>query len=111
MKIPMVQTVKNEGILIYLVILTGFFLLLETSFFIQCNQSYFADAPVVLHQLHIPITVLPGIIYFLGAQLLVHTAFTILVWLVTLPISYLFKLSSNKKLFLALSLWVIGMVT
>lgn len=55
---------QNDGIFLYLLLLTAFFLLLEISFFIQCNRAYLSDYTFVSDNLHIPVTIVPGILFF-----------------------------------------------
>lgn len=70
----------SEGILFYLIILTGFFFLLELSFFVQCNKAYLGDFTFVSHHIQIPWRILPGIVYFVFAQLFLHLLFAFIVW-------------------------------
>src|SRR5215475_7687735 len=83
----------------YLLVLTGFFILLEISFFIQSIKAYLGDFSVIPDQLHIPYTILPDIFYFGFAQLSLHILYCILVWIITLSIAHLLKLRANKMIF------------
>ncbi len=111
MQITPISTSKNEGIFFYLVFLTGFFLLLEISYFIQCNRTYFYAFSFVADNLHIPATILPGIVFFIFAQLFVHLVYCCLAWLITLLIKSLFHVTGNKLLFLAVGIWTAGIVS
>ena len=104
----MAHKVKKEGIFFSLLLLTGFFFLLEISFFIQGNQVYFSDFIYVSSQLRIPLAIIPGIVHFIFVQLLIHFIYCLVIWLMTLSISFLFMFSLNKKLALAILLWAIG---
>jgi arylsulfatase A-like enzyme len=102
---------KNEGIFFYLLLLTGFFILLEISYFIQCNRAYLSVFTWVSNNIHIPAAILPGIFYFLLAQLTVHFCYCVLVFVVTSLISNLFHLLPNTKIRLAISIWTLGILT
>lgn len=111
MKTQMVQTVKTGGLFFYLLFLTGFFFLVEISFFIQCNKAYLSDFHWVTNSLHIPVTIIPGVLYFIGAQLLVHFVYCLLIVFITSQIAQFIKLASNKQVYLGTYLWCIGIVT
>lgn len=91
-----------EGILFYLSLLTGFFLLLEISFFIQCNKAYLGDFTFVSHQIHIPWRILPGIAYFILAQLSLHALFLGVVWCIANFSAQTLRLHGTARLQLAL---------
>ncbi len=105
------HTNKNDGFFFYLIYLTGFFLLVEISFFIQCNRTYFYEYTFITNHLHIPSTILPGIMFFIFAQLLVHISYCCLAWLVSVLLIHLFQLSGNKAIFLCISIWLLGIMT
>jgi hypothetical protein len=107
----MQQNDKTTGVLFYLLLLTAFFILLELSFFIQSNSVYFSIFSALVDNLHIPITVLPGMLYFIFAQLLVHFSYCLLVWFISLQITKLLHLSADRALYLAISIWTLGIVT
>lgn len=111
MPIQTTHVSKNEGIFFYIFLLTGFFLLLEISFFIQCNRPYLSDFTFVTDKLHIPVSILPGIFYFLFAQAAVHLAYCFLVWYVTLLVADLWQLSAAKRIQLAMGITLLGLVT
>lgn len=102
---------KKEGVFLYLLFLTGFFLLLEVSFFIQSNKVYFADFTSVADKLHIPAAVLPGLLFFLFAQFLVHLGYCLGVWGVTLLVSNFLRLNSHQTIFASMVFWLQGLVT
>lgn len=106
-----VHTVKKEGIFFYLLLLTSFFVLLEISFFIQCNKTYLADFSFVSTQLKIPAAVIPAIIYFLSAQVFLHLSYCVVVWWIAKKIASLLRFNFNEKLFLGMSLWLLGIFT
>lgn len=111
MNIKTLQTHKNEGILFYLLMLTGFFFLLEVSFFIQCNRGYLSDYTFVSDSLNIPVTIVPGIAYTIIAQLCIHLFYCLLVWISVELISYFLSVSSQKKIILGISVWLLGLIT
>src|SRR5260370_38050380 len=87
---------KKSQLFTYLCILTGFFILLEISFFIECNQFYFSDFMDVTHQIHIPYRILPGIAFFIFAQSLLHVFYVTFIWLLTRSTLLLFPSWCNK---------------
>ncbi|HEX4044380.1 MAG TPA: sulfatase-like hydrolase/transferase [Gammaproteobacteria bacterium] len=104
---------QKSNLFFYLLSLTGFFLLLEISFFIQCNKSYFYVFNFVSANLELPITLLPGILYFIVAQLSVHIGYCLLIWSVTLAMAYLCQCYRIpcKTYILGMGLWSLGMIT
>ena len=96
------------AVLQILLLLTGFFLLLEISFAIQCSQVYLADFSFVANQLNFPLTLLPGICVFIGAQLLIHLIYSMIVWGMSDQIAYLL---SMQHLRVAIACWIFGIVT
>jgi arylsulfatase A-like enzyme len=102
--------VRHKEILFYLIILTGFFLLLETSFFIQCNKIYLTDSLLFSQSRAVLLAVLPGMLYFILAQCLVHLGFCLLVWVLVSLTAVFFKLSYDKTLILTISAWLIGLI-
>lgn len=87
----------------YLLILTGFFVFVELSFFIQCNHAYLADFSFVTDHLQLPKSILPGIIFYLFAQLLVHFLFCLFAWSLATAIS--------NKLSFAIMVWILCLMT
>lgn len=111
MRTPMAQQAKKTGTLFSLLILTGFFILLEISFFIQTNKTYFIDFGFVAEKINFSAAMLNDIYFFIFAQLLVHMVFCLWIWGVSSLISLFFHFSGNKKIFTALGIWLIGIVT
>lgn len=109
--VPEKNTLKRDSVFLPLFFLTGFFLLLEISFFIQCNKMYLADFSSVSDALAIPYTILPGVFYFLGAQLLVHVSYSFLIGCIALLAAKSIKLAENKKAYFAMIMWGWGLVT
>jgi arylsulfatase A-like enzyme len=103
--------IKKESVFPYLFFLTGFFALLEISFFIQLSKSYVGDFTAVSDVVSIPRGVLPDILYFLFAQTLVHVAYCVLIGLITLLVADLFYLKESRKIALGIGLWLLGCIT
>ena len=101
----------NRTLLPPLLILMACFVLLELSFFIQGNRAYLFDFIFVSDGLHIPLGVLPGVLFFLAAQALLHAGYCLLVWYVTRPMAVHWRLSSTETLYLGISLWLLGIMT
>ena len=101
----------SSALFFYLILLTGFFLLLEISFFIQSNKAYLGDFEFVTNQLTIPATILPGVIGFIAAQLFLHALYCVLIWAVTLLVAHLLRFTSNQEVTLGISCWLMGLAT
>lgn len=99
---------SSASLLSYLGILTAFFLLLEVSFFIQCNLTYLDDFKTISSNISIPLSILPGIIFFVCAQLAIHVFYCLLVWFSVIYCCYLFRLSGNTPFWLSLIIWFSG---
>src|SRR3990167_2287324 len=95
----------------YLLLLTGFFLLLEVSFFIQCNRTYFSDYTFMASQLQVPASILPAIFYFVFAQILLHSAYSVGVFTLSQTTSSYFHLNEQHTFIHMLILWGIGIVS
>ena len=106
---------KNENsdnpasLLFYLALLTSVFLLLEISYFIQCNSAYVEDYKLITTQIAIPSSIIPSIIFFIGVQLAIHIIYCLLVWFSVIFCSYLLRLSKDTPFWLALFTWFLGL--
>jgi hypothetical protein len=92
-------------------LLTGFFLLLEISFFIQCNQTYLSDYFFMSHHLNIPWRIAPGILFFILAQGLLHLIYAFIIFQLTIDVAAFFKFSPMQTLQGGVGLWCISMMT
>lgn len=103
----------RNGLFFYLLLLTGFFILLEFSFFIQCNRAYLSDYTFVSDHLTIPSTIFPGVFYFLFCQLALHLLFCLLTWFVASGVILELKRAqqSPNELLLAISIWFLFAIT
>ncbi len=63
------------------------------------------------HKLTIPLTILPGILFFVFAQILVHLFYCLLVWFVTITIAILFNFNQSKAVSLGMFFWFFGIIT
>lgn len=104
------KTDKKDGLFFYLVVLTAFFILLEISFFIQCNKFYLSDYKLVTETLMVPASVLPGILFFIATQLVVHLVFCVFTWIVAALVAQFFQLISTKKVMLGIVIWMLGIL-
>ncbi len=102
---------NTDGLFSLLLVLTGFFILLEFSFFIQCARVYLSDFEVVSNQLAIPAAILPGILYFIAAELLLHFVYCVFIWVVARSLANLYEMTREKTTSLAVYMWVLGIVT
>jgi len=105
------QKDKKSGVLLYLVLLTSFFLLLEISFFIQINKAYLFDFQFVSSHLQIPSSIFPGILHFICAQLIVHASFCFFIAIIVFFIQQLLNLNHQAHFKLALSVWLLAIAT
>jgi arylsulfatase A-like enzyme len=100
------QVHKSEGLFIYLLLLTCFYLLLELSYFIQCNRAYLSDYEFMADNLRVPSTIWPGILFFIFAQLAVHFAYCVMVWIVVELSASVLRLSSDRKIIFGIAVWI-----
>ncbi len=107
-----VVSLKNSfNLFTYLLLLTFIFLLAELSFFIQCNQIYFADFHVIAARIPIPRTILPGIFFFLAAHALIHLSYAAIIGLITLLTAPYFRKTPAFTLKWGVTLWLIGILS
>ncbi len=102
---------KYSSTFLYLLALTAFFFLLEISFFIQCNKEYLSDFSFVSSKLDIPLTILPGIFYFILVQISLHFLYCVIVWWIAKQVIHFFNIPVKQQLSLSLSLWILGILT
>lgn len=86
-------------------------MLLEISFFIQCNRTYLSDFTFVTHQLHIPALIYRDVVMFLLAQLFLHLIFSIGIWFIAIFSGSFLTLSTNQKMIFAIIIWTLGILT
>src|SRR5829696_9238033 len=95
----LLNSAVNKSIIHYLFILTGFYFLLEISFFIQCNHLYLGDFSFITNHLKLPLRIVPGIIFFILMQILLHLSYAILVWFISILCWHRLPLSSSQKIY------------
>lgn len=103
--------IKQSGLFNYLLLLTIFFIILETSFFITCSDVYLSDYKLVGYHLNIPRSVLPGILFFFSVQIFIHLFFTVFVWVCTRLSAATLKLTWKNTEKLGYSLWFFGIIS
>jgi Sulfatase len=86
---------------------TTVFVFIEISFFIQCNQGYFADFLFTKHTLHMPLSIFPGIFFTLFIQLIIHFLFIVFTWIITILILQNYPSLIKKSLHAALMIWLL----
>lgn len=101
---------KKSGLFGYLLILTAFFILIEISYFIQRSDIYLGDYQLVADHLKIPGKVIPGVLYFLFVQLLLHFLFTVAVWGVTRLMSAALNCTWKTTEKVGFTLWFVGIL-
>lgn len=100
-----VPTASKREILFYLAWLTAFFILLEISYFIQWNKMYLGDFTFVSKQIHIPLTILPAIIFFGFVQLLIHVFFCLAAWIIAIRIIADFSITKANELKVSIAIY------
>lgn len=104
------SNVKSQGIFNYILLMTAFFLLFEVSFFIVCNKAYLADFTYITGSLNIPVSILPGLLFFVAVQLAIHFFYALTVFGMAFFCGYLLDISDDLKFNFALAIWVVGIV-
>lgn len=105
-----IQSNKEVGLFRYLIILTGFYIVLELSLFTQASELYLGDYQMVAENLKIPMAVLPGVIYFICAQLLVHLLFIAIIY-VTVRLMAVASTRVRRHIEQSgLMLWILGIL-
>lgn len=102
---------QKKTLFCYLFFLTGLFILLEISFFIQGSDLYLGDFIFISRHLQIPMKILPGILYFLAIQILLHLIFTLWIGFAACLISRVLRCSWKQTELMAFSLWFMGIIT
>lgn len=108
---PTTTTFKRISIFYYLLLLTVFFISLEISFVIQTNGFELSDVRLITHAITIPTTIIPGIVFFVLAQLALHLAFCMVITLITIAIANLLHLTATRTLYLGVGIWFIALLT
>ena len=102
---------KYSSVLFYLLILTSFLMMLEISFFIECNRAYLSDYTFLTTNISIPRTIIPGILYFVFAQTLVHFVYCFLLWMIIELIFGLLHPLPNRKIYYVIAIWMTSFLT
>src|SRR6185437_6835895 len=105
------KVMKKNRLFSYLIMLTLFFLMLEFSFFIQGSGLYLGDFKLVAHHLHVPAIVLPGIIFYIGAQCLVHFLYAVLIWMMMKFVVRAIPFFKKQIEIAGMGLWLLGLIT
>lgn len=101
----------NSGLFSYLLLLTFFFILIEISLLIEGSEFYLGDFKTIADHLGVPANVVPGIVYFITIQLVVHIAFTAMVWAVTRLLGVALRCEWKTVEKIGLGLWLISIIT
>jgi len=96
-----------KELFITLLAITGIFILIEISFFIQCNKFIFdfvtlSDLPIF------PMSSLPNIILFVFLELLIHFLFCILIWALTLMLLPIHSTLKKQVISIGVILWCLS---
>ncbi|HSW69816.1 MAG TPA: sulfatase-like hydrolase/transferase [Gammaproteobacteria bacterium] len=111
----MQQQIKNQPIgkslFFSLLILTAFLILAEISFLIECSGIYLSGFKLIANHLGIPRAVVPGILYFVGVELLIHLFFTFFVWITAVFFAKVFNFSEQATERFGIKLWIVSLLT
>lgn len=102
---------QNNHLLLFLFVLTGFFMILEVSLFIQNSGLYLGDFKMIANHLSIPKSIIPGVIFFICMQLLIHLAYVYLIWSLTCLCGLVFKSIQWHREKSGIGFWMLGMIT
>jgi len=102
---------NKNSLFLSLFILTAFLILVEISFLIECSGLYLGDFKLIANHLSVPLTIVPGVLYFIGAQLLVHCFFTLLIWVTAIFSGIALHFSGQKTERLGVALWFVTLFT
>ncbi len=91
--------------------MTAFFILIEVAFFILCNDSYLYTFVYVSDKIHLPFAIVPGIAFFVFAQLLVHFCYCLLAAVFAAWMIDAFRIKPENYLLFAIAVWLAGIVT
>lgn len=105
----MIRYKQSTQLFFYLLLLTVFFLLAEISFFVQCYKIYFEDFNLISQHIAVPAAIIPGVLFFIFAQLVVHAVYLLIIWTLTLLLADFFKctLATTEKM--GIVLWLFSM--
>ncbi len=92
----------------YLSALTGFFVLLEISFFIQASDLYLGIYKIVTYHLKVPAPVYSGIIYFVLMQLMLHLVYLLFIFCLTCLIGKALDRTQAQTEKIGIIVWTIG---
>jgi len=106
-----IQQMHSKNLFYYLMALTLFFLMFEVSFFIHSSELYLGDFKLISNHLHVPITVLPGVLFYLSTQLLIHLVYVIFIIAMTYGVVSVIPRWQTKCEMIGMGLWVGGIVT
>lgn len=101
----------KDGTFLYLLVLTIFFIFAEISFFVQTNKAYLANSDRIADHLSLPASVIPGVLFFIAAQLSIHLIYCMLAWAISTCIANWLALRGEQKLYFCMGVWSWGLVT
>lgn len=107
----MQPTLNKSSLFYYLIALTLFFIMFEVSFFIHSSELYLGDFKLISNHLHVPITVLPGLLFYLSMQLLIHFVYVIAIVVITQGIVMAIPKLQKKIETIGIGIWVGGIIT
>lgn len=103
-----IQSNTKNWLFFYLSALTGFFILLEISFFIQASDLYLGIYKIVTYHLKVPAAVYPGIIYFVLMQLTLHLVYLLFIFCLTCLIGKALNRTQSQTEKIGIGLWILG---
>jgi hypothetical protein len=108
---PIQSTHNKNNLFYYLIALTLFFIMFEVSFFIHASELYLGDFKLISNHLHVPMSVLPGLLFYLSTQVLVHVVYVILIVTIAHGVVIAIpRLQKNIEM-IGIGIWVWGIIT
>ncbi len=101
---------KKSSLFLSLFILTIFLILAEISLLLQFSNFYLGDFKLIANHLSIPSAIIPGVLYFVSMQFLVHFCFIVLIWGAALFFGVALNLSQKQIERLGIILWFIAVL-
>ena len=97
-----------KSIWVYVTFLTLLWAFFECCYFIQATPFKLTDFAFVSHKLQLPVTIIPGVLFFLIAQALLHFSLIVMVSVVTIALLDLFPTLKNHWLVVIIAVWLIA---
>lgn len=111
MKKAIQPMLNKKNLFYYLMALTLFFILFEVSFFIHSSELYLGDFKLISSHLHVPMAILPGLLFYLSMQLLIHVIYVLCIVAITYGVVIAIPKVKEKMEMIGVVIWVLGIIT